>query len=163
MISVLIFFHILFWLIFIFGGIFSYKMCKINLLIILPLIYFIHILPFHIFVKKKIDWINSNYDEIIKEVNLEDVNDTEFDFIKNHDPSFQKQLIGIQDDRKDTITKIYILEENKYYLPMIQRRLQTNFKKSFGNPCSAQGMVILACIINIYALYFHSKNKKFFI
>lgn len=142
-------FHIFFWLFFIFGGIFSKKICKINLYLILPLIYLIHIIPFHFILKKKIDEINNNYEYLTKQLDLSKVNRKDFEFMKQ-DNQFQKQLLGIKEDHKDNITKIYILEENKLILPMIQRRLRFLFLNSFADPLSAQGMVILGCIINLF-------------
>jgi hypothetical protein len=144
--------HILFWLFFIFGGFFSKKFCQINLYIILPLIYLIHtIMPFHIIVNKKIEIINNNYDNLIKNLDLNKVSENELNFMKQDIP-FQKQISHIKEDRKDNITKIYILEENKLILPLIQRKIRLIFSNSFADPLSAQGMVILGCIINVYLM-----------
>lgn len=142
--------HILFWLFFIFGGFFSKKICKINLYIILPFIYLIHtIMPFHIIVNKKIDIIDHNYEKLIKTLDLNKVGERDLIFMKQ-DVQFQKQISHIKEDRKDNITKIYILEENKLILPFIQRKIRLLFSNSFADPLSAQGMVILGCIINVY-------------
>ena len=81
----------------------------------------------------------------------DDVNDDDFNFFIN-DISFLKNLNGIPEDRIHGITKIYISEENKYILPLIHRRLRFNFSKSFGDPLSHQGMLILGAIINVYLL-----------
>jgi hypothetical protein len=106
-------------------------------------------MPFHIIVKKKIDIINDNYDKLINTLDLNKVDEIDLKFMKE-DVQFQKQISHIKEDRKNNITKIYIMEENSLILPFIQRRLRLLFSYSFADPLSAQGMVILGCIINLY-------------
>jgi hypothetical protein len=77
-----------------------------------------------------------------------------------NDPNYIKniKILNIPQDRIQKITKIYILEENKYILPMVQRRMRFCFTKSFGDPLSHQGMLILGMIINVYALRYIYKR-----
>ena len=148
-INLLIILHVFVWLFVMFGGFFSEKICKLNLFIFIPLIYIIQMLPFHIFITKKIQEIDKNYDNYMDI----DVDKKDFEFFMN-DASYLKNIknLNIQEDRLPQITKAYIIEENKYVLPMIQRRLRFYFTKSFGDPLSHQGMLILGMIINLYVL-----------
>lgn len=154
-INLVIILHVLVWLFVMFGGIISEKICKLNLFIFIPLIYMIQILPCHLFVSKKIIEINHNYDNY----NEIEIDDGDFEFFMN-DPSYMKniKILNIPQDRIQKITKIYILEENKYILPMVQRRLRFYFTKSFGDPLSHQKILILGMIINVYALRYIYKR-----
>ena len=56
---ILVFIHILIWLFVVFGFLISYKIALFNILILIPLIYILHILPFHIINEMKC-FINTN-------------------------------------------------------------------------------------------------------
>ena len=55
------------------------------------------------------------------------------------------------------ITNIYICEENNFIFPKLLRKIRKIFINSYFNPFSAQGMMILTYIINIYLLKYKYK------
>lgn len=145
------------WLFCFFGGLFSIKFVKIITLLILPGIYLLHILPFHIFEKEKINNINKHIEYYINkhEKDIKKItNDDLYIYTGNFLQCIPKD---ISDENKNLIIKVYICEENKYILPKLLRNLRKIFKKSYFNPLSAQGMMILSYIINIYLLKFKYK------
>lgn len=150
--------HMLIWIFCFFGGFFSLKFVKIITLIFLPVNYLIHLLPYHIFVKEKINKINKNIEyytnkneEKMRKITKEELDIYNGNFLKNFSQDISKE-------RKDLIVKIYICEENSYIFPKMLRNIRKIFNNTYFNPLSAQGMIILSYIINIYLLKFKYKT-----
>lgn len=150
--------HMIVWLFVIFGGFISYKCTKIIMLGIIPLIYVLHIMPFHIFLKKKFKQIHDDIDtqiELFDKTEIENISHRDLLMCKDAYSSLPSNL---SKDKQDLIIKIYILQENKYIVPKIYRYIRRNFVDCFGDPLSPQGMLILGYIINTYLLYFYWKK-----
>jgi hypothetical protein len=125
--QLLIILHILIWIFVIFGGIISYDYAKMNIMVIIPLIYILHILPFHIIVENKLKIINNNNNNYNKNTPSED-----------------------RLNPMDILKK----EENKYIIPDLFYKLLNLFSNSFANPLSPQGLLILGYIVNTYLIYY---------
>lgn len=111
--------HVLLWGYLIFSPFFmSKKACKLNLFIFIPLVYIIHILPFHILTEIKKGVTDSQG----KKISIEN----QREIINKHNP-----VIGFISNCQET------LENYCTY-----------------NPIGGQGMLILAYIINLYAVYY---------
>ena len=55
------------------------------------------------------------------------------------------------------VMRVYSLEEDKLVVSRMHKRIEECFENSFGNPLSAQGMLILAMIMSVYLLKFYWK------
>jgi hypothetical protein len=142
--------HIFIWLFVIFGGFISSKICRLNLYIFIPLIYVLHMLPFHILVKYKMKFLNDNLNDFeLKNTKLHEIDG---DFGKNIDKS-------IPEDRAKKIISIYC-QEDDFFISRIHKKVGNLFSNSFQNPTSPQGMLILGLIINIFLMKFFWKECK---
>jgi len=119
-ISFLIIFHLTIWLYILFGSFIGKIHSKIILFLIIPLIYLIHILPFHLINELKKNSLDLKTDDELKE------------------------NISNYEEKLPIINNIIQL---KHYAD------KEIFKNSFANPLSPQGLLILAYIISIYALF----------
>jgi len=128
--NILIIIHILIWLFIVFGGFKSAEYSKFIIFIIIPCIYVLHILPFHILETYELEIINKN------KINNNTDNNT-----------------------GKSSNEILIENKNKYIIPYIHSTLSEKlFNKSFGNPLSPQGLLILGYIINVYLLKYKWKE-----
>jgi hypothetical protein len=108
---------------------------------------------FHILNEIKYNLVSKSddTDEVNKVINMKDINklsdDDKFNICQN----------GFMSDNKisDTVKKMV----NSYAIPKYFEIYKRKFKNSFQNPLSAQGMLILGYIINIYLLKYYNKNK----
>ena len=116
--QILIIIHILVWIYAIFGGFISKDHAKFIIYYFIPLIYILHLLPFHIIVSTKLRIIES------------DVNVT------------------------DSTEYLHTLEHNNIIIYLFDK-LHKLFEKSFKNPLSPQGLLILGFIVNIYLLKYY--------
>lgn len=158
--TILCLIHMIVWLFVIFAGFISYKCNKIILLYLIPLIYIIHIMPFHIFLKKKFKEIYDDIDnqtKIFTQDNINTVTNNELLMCKDAYSSLPPNL---SKDKQNLIIKIYILQENKYIIPKVYRNIRKYFVNCFGDPLSPQGMLILGYIINTYLLFYYWKKIK---
>ena len=144
-------FHIAIWLFVIFGGFISPLVCQINILVIVPFIYLIHILPLHVIVETKMKRLYKNYDQY-KNVPEYAVDERQMIMLKKYLPS------DIDNEKVLKIIRVYLAEEDKLVIPRLHRKLESYFEKSFGSPVSAQGMLILAMIVSTYLLKFYWKS-----
>jgi hypothetical protein len=125
--EILIIFHLLIWIFIIFGGIISSDICKFIVFIMIPFIYVLHILPFHIIVEAKLRIIEKE-----KSTDLENKSST------------------------DILFEI----ENRNIIINLFNKLKTALNFSLLHPLSAQGLLILGYIINIYLLkYVYNEIK----
>ena len=150
MLSFLCLFHVSIWLFVIFGGFWSPEICKFNMLVIVPTIYLLHMLSFHVIVSYKLDHILKNCD------NFQDI---DYYVKPKCIEDFKKYLPDNIDNKKALkIIKIYFSEEDKLVIPRIYKKIEGCFENSFANPLSAQGMLILAMIVSAYLLKFYWKE-----
>ena len=149
--------HILVWLVVIFGRFISYNITKLNMLIIIPLIYIIHLLPFHIFLKKKFNEIHDDFDNqyTLYKNDIEKYSDEYLLLFQDAYSSLPKH---IPKERRNIIIKIYFVHEDKYIFPKIYKNIRVKFANSFANPLSPQGMLILGYIMSSIALFFKWKK-----
>ena len=143
------------WLYIIFGGLISVKSLFIIIFLINPIIYIIHILPFHIFLKSKLKEINNNYDKYLSEIDKRKLNNFNKKYLYTSNKLFTSMPDNISEERKLMLAKIYIIHHHEFILPKYFEDLRYCFRKSFSNPISPQGMVILSYIVNIFLLKFY--------
>ena len=155
---ILIILHVIIWLFVIFGGFISYKCTKIIILLLIPLIYIVHILPFHIISKQKLLYIYNDLDNQLKLYTNEDLNKISNEDLMICRDTYMSLPPNLSKETQDTIVKIDFLNENKFIFPKFYRYIRKYFVNSFADPLSPQGMLILGYIINIYLLYFHWKK-----
>jgi hypothetical protein len=150
-------FHMLFWIFLIFGAFISIKVSKIIMFIIIPFVYLLHLLPFHVIEKKKINLIYNNL-EYYKNI----IPKEKFDNISPKDKMMSKALLhsmkNIPDKDKDLVINIHIIEEKKIPFMKEYKKIRGCFLNSFANPLSAQGLLILGYIVNLYTLKYYWKN-----
>lgn len=145
--------HVLFWVYILFGGLISQEQNTIIIFYIIPCTYIVHMFSFHILNEIKYNLVSKSddTDEVNKVINMKDINklsdDDKFNICQN----------GFMSDNKisDTVKKMV----NSYAIPKYFEIYKRKFKNSFQNPLSAQGMLILGYIINIYLLKYYNKNK----
>jgi hypothetical protein len=123
--------HILIWLFVIFGGFISVNYLYINIFIIIPAIYVLHMLNFHILNKVKLNLLHIEEEDNNK---LSEINHCSKQCEPNEE--LDKYL-------------------NKYILPKILNNIKYYYRHSFGNPVSPQGLLILGYIVNVYAMKYH--------
>jgi hypothetical protein len=150
--------HIFVWLFTIFGGFISFKCNKFIMLLLIPIIYLVHILSFHIFLKKKFKQIYDDLDSQIELFGMERINNVSREELMICKDAYSSMPSNIPKDEQNLILKIYILHENKYYIPKLYRNIRKNFLNSFADPLSPQGMLILGYIVNTYVSYFYWKK-----
>lgn len=140
--DLLIILHIFIWCFIIFGGFFGKKYAIYNMKFIIPFIYLIHLLPFHVIVKQKVKFIETNYQKIWN---------PKFETIKYEIQ--EANDIGKYLDNKENNGKILQIlkgSEQSFFIIKLHHKLMSFFKDSFQNPLSPQGMLILGYIINYY-------------
>ena len=150
--------HILVWLYILFGGLITLKSLFIIIFLINPIIYIIHILPFHIFIKSKLKEINDNYNKYLSEIDKLKLNNFNDKYLYIYNDLIASMTDNISEERKLMIAKLYILHQHEYIIPKLHQDLEYCFRNSFGNPVSPQGMIILSYIINIFLLKFYWKK-----
>ena len=144
--------HAFIWLFVLFAGFFNKKFCYIVLYIILPAIYIIQIYPTHFFMKSKIDYIIKNYDR------LSPLDNIDISCITNEEKQDLHQLCNYMEIPYDNMISyftVYIQYEDIF--SKILRKIKLFFERSFKNPASTQGLIILCFITNI--LYLKYKHK----
>ena len=125
--EILIIFHVIIWIFVVFGGMISSNICKFIIFIMIPFIYIVHILPFHIIVETKL--------RIIEKEKSDD--------LKNK-------------SSHDLLTEI----EGRNIIINLFHKLQKALDFSLCHPLSAQGLLILGYIINVYLLkYVYNEIK----
>jgi len=138
--------HIFLWLYVSFGGFISETQNNYILYIVLPMIFIFQLLPFHILNETKYmlsDNIKNDPDNTI-DADYKDINNLSIDdkfnlCIKNGFKNNNKKTIQLLNDTLDL-----------YIIPKYIDDLKYLFKSSFQNPFSAQGLIIIAFIINVY-------------
>lgn len=105
-------------------------------------------LPFHILVKYKMQFLNDNLNDF--KIKSEEMHKVDGDFEKNIDKS-------ISEERAKRIVTVYC-QEDDFFISRIHKKIGNIFSKSFQNPVSPQGMLILGLIINIFLIKFFWKE-----
>lgn len=139
--SLLIFIHIFIWCFILFAGFIDKKYSIINIKYIIPIVFFIHLLPYHFIVKEKIKYIEKNLDKLwdnkLEKITYDDKYLIDIEkYIKNKDNSIK-------------IVKILKNKEQTFFIIRLFEGIQLLFKNSFQNPLSPQGMLILGYILNL--------------
>jgi hypothetical protein len=147
--------HVFIWLFVVFGGLYSEKIIMLNLYILLPFIYLIQILPFHIIVKKKIEYIKDNYETLKIHCNSPPEL-CEEEYIRTI-PNLSKHM-NIQMDKMLLYYAVYI--NNEDIVSRLYRKIKIKIDNwnSFQHPLSTQGLIIFAFIFNLYILKFYYKK-----
>ena len=107
-------------------------------------------MPLHIIVETKVKHIIKNFDKFLVADDYV-LRPKKIEFLKNYIPADMEQEKALK------VMRIYSIEEDKLVIPIIHKRLEQCFENSFGNPMSAQGMLILAMIVSVYLLKFYWK------
>ena len=142
--------HVFIWMFVIFGGFFSPEICKFNMLVVVPAIYLLQMLSFHVIVSYKLGYILKNCDEF---------NDVDYYVTQKKIDEFKKFLPpDIDNEKAIKIIKRYFFEEDKLVITKFHKNIKKLFDNSFENPLCAQGMLILSMIISAYLLKFYWKT-----
>lgn len=144
---VLIFVHILIWLFVFFAGFIHPVLCKIILLVALPVLFIAQSFPNHVLMFLKLNLIR---DHLHKNFAF-DFTPTDYCDMQQYS---NKNKVPLQDVIDGMITLKYY--EHFSILPVIIDKLKYMFRNSFRNPFDAQGMIILAFIINVFLYVFKS-------
>jgi len=142
--------HVFFWIYVLFGGLISEYHNNAIIVYIIPFTYLIHIFTFHILSETKYVLMSNTKNKKInndKIVNMKDINNLSSDDKYN---ICQNGFIN-----NDTITNDINNIINKYTIPKYFEIFKKDFKNCFQNPLSAQGLLILGYIINIYLYKFY--------
>lgn len=136
--------HAAIWLVAVFGGLASPKLARLNIFVFLPLIYLVHFLPFHPITFLKAKWIVDHAED------FEDLASRGYpppEYVKNTARSCPP---GSTREQIELVARVFHAHENGtgFY------KAQTFFGRSFGNPLSPQGLVILGFIVNVMSLKF---------
>jgi hypothetical protein len=145
----LVIFHTVVWLVALFGGIvFGKKVALLNLYVLLPFVYVFQSLPIHLILKEKMEFVLKNKRHLKKK-----------EFLHSHrsdcDDEYVSKVTGIPLDDVIESYKYITYYEDKFFLNEINRRLAYYFSdRSYMNPLSPQGLIILGFIINVFYLKF---------
>lgn len=156
--------HLLIWLLIIFGGIFSSHLAKINLLVLIPGIYLIQTLPFHLFIKAKLDYI---YKQMLEEGMVkvdeknQEVSGTQLDKgdIRSRELSaeiLKMELRGMNEDVLKEMVDRYKSSEDMLVIPKYFNEVRNMCDNCFQNPCSVQGIMVLGMAINAWIYFYHT-------
>jgi hypothetical protein len=143
--SFLIWIHILIWIFVLFGGFINKKYALINIQYVIPFIYLVHLLPYHLIVKEKIKYIEKNLDKW-NDIDLANtlVDESDVLFIKQY-----TQPTRTPETSDTKVAKILKYEEDNILIVKIKNIINNKlFKNSFQPPLSPQGMLILGFILN---------------
>lgn len=159
--------HILIWLFTVSGGFISATCANLNIFYIIPAIYILHMLNFHVLNEIKLKLLNSEENKnnnitsdnnlCVKQCKLESKLKS-INYVKDMD-----EYNNIPFNSSKCIYKCKQYEElnkvlDKYILPKILNSINKYFKDSFGNPVSAQGLLILGFIINTSLIKYYWKT-----
>lgn len=140
--------HIGVWVLAVFGGLYSCRVAAFNMLALLPLIYVVQsFLTTHIFVKAKIDFI-LRHPGAFKADMAHVFSEGERRDIAHHAAEAGYSVEAVTYARR--VMRHY---EDALVAPRVTRAISKATKRSYQNPMSAQGMLVLAYIVNaaIYA------------
>jgi hypothetical protein len=145
--------HVVLWLAVILGGFLSPRLAHANLLGSVPLIYLLHLLPFHVLVRAKVRRIAAATPERPAPPALPDSPCA--GLLEAQVQQQVRTLVppGTNDARVVEIARTYLAEERRLGLPSLLRRINgCVFRDAFQKPFSAQGLLILAAVANYATL-----------
>lgn len=148
--------HLFIWLFVAFGGFFSNKIIFFNIFILLPIFYIAQAMPNHPIAKEKIKYILEHKDEF---------SDPEPFVSYCYNKIDEREIKHLQKEfgssEEDTIRATLIMQsyDNCLGVPAVVTIIYRNFCESYRNPLDPQGIIVLAYILNSFALL--SRNYKF--
>ena len=148
--------HLFIWLFVAFGGFFSNKIIFFNIFILLPIFYIAQAMPNHPIAKEKIKYILEHKDEF---------SDPEPFVSYCYNKIDEREIKHLQKEfgssEEDTIRATLIMQsyDNCLGIPAVITMIYRNFCESYRNPLDPQGFIVLAYILNSFALL--SRNYKF--
>lgn len=148
--------HLFIWLFVAFGGFFSNKIIFFNIFILLPIFYIAQAMPNHPIAKEKIKYILEHKDEF---------SDPEPFVSYCYNKIDEREIKHLQKEfgssEEDTIRATLIMQsyDNCLGVPAVVTMIYRNFCESYRNPLDPQGIIVLAYILNSFALL--SRNYKF--
>jgi hypothetical protein len=136
--------HVAVWLVVVLGGAVSPRLAKLNLFVFLPLIYVLHVLPFHAILKPKLQYIAAHPEAFPPPT-------------ASPTPAEVAAYAGQFDAGVPEAVRaraVAVMKDSERGNPVVSCFLgmRDAFSHSFANPLSAQGMVILGFVLNIAAL-----------
>ncbi len=146
----LVIFHTVVWLVALFGGIvFGKDVALFNIFALLPFVYLFQSLPVHLILKEKMEFVLKNKEHLKKNERM----------LRSHrsdcDDAHVSKVTGIPIEDVIDSYKYITYYEDKFILNEINRKLAYFFSdRSYMNPLSPQGLIILAFIINTLYLKF---------
>ena len=156
---VMMWIHIFIWLWVILAGLVHPKLARINMFVLLPMIYFLQILPFNILVSIKMQYIVDHWDDLKQWsspcISIDDLgNEERQDLIK------LAHRMGLEVSQTLLYFSVYLHFENDDFIARWLKSTRAFFDRhgSFKNPASTQGMLVIGFIINGWALCFHENR-----
>ena len=145
--STLMFVHALLWMVSVFGGLVSPRVCLLNLFVLLPIIYIVQSAsPFHVIMRAKMQHIVDNYDDF-PPAPVPDMTDEQ-----RNDFNSLAKIMGIRD--VTPYAAVYCSQEDVMTRNAKRLKIAIDRKKPFRHPLSAQGMIIFGFCINLAILRF---------
>lgn len=152
--SLLYILHIVVWIYIVFGGFLSKGNALFIVYIAIPLVYILHMLPYHIICKMKAKTIDKHLDDFWKQLTLKEKS-VELDLeIYN---VIRVCFDNVEEDRIIKIVRVLQAKENSITFVRYFNMIKNMFKYSFQNPLSPQGMLILGFIVNLNLLKYYYK------
>ena len=145
--SIICLFHIIIWLFVFIGGFFNEYILKINLFLLLPLIFIIQsFFSLHFIVKHKINYIKNNY-------NYFNTN-YKYNLTWNEQNDIKKISLEENIPYNETYKYFMIMKAYEHYwiLPLILDYFREKLDYAYRNPFDAAGLLTLGYIINIFII-----------
>ena len=144
LLNILIGVHIFIWGFVLFGGFFSKDYGRANIKYIIPIVYVLHMFPYHFIVREKVRYI---------EKNITGMWDPKFENVK-YDKDLYKDMKKymskeVTEETALRVIKVLKGKEQAFWIVRIFESFKLYFKDSFQNPLSPQGLLILGFILNI--------------
>lgn len=142
--------HTIIWLVALFGGIvFGKSVALFNILVLLPCIYVFQSLPVHLILKEKMKYVLEHKEHLKKNER------TRHSHRSDCDHAYVSKITGIPIDDVLESYKYITYYEDKFFLNAVNRKLAYFFSdRSYMNPLSPQGLILLGFVINVYYLKF---------
>lgn len=143
--SILYLLHILVWIYIVFGGLLSKGNSVFIVQIVIPAVYVLHVLPFHVILKMKAKTIDNNLDYYWNELSVKERNgDLDLELYNVIKTCFD----NIEQNRIIKVVRVLQAKEHSITFIRYFNKVKEIFKCSFQNPLSPQGMLILGFIVN---------------
>lgn len=146
--------HILVWLYVVFGGFISKWHALFIIQLLIPAIYILHLLPFHILLKSKAELVYHNLEALWSQLSKKQKEEpTDEGLVK----TVSMSLPNIDKEQVIKVAKIMQEKEQSIIFMKQYNKCRMFLERCFQNPLSAQGLLILGFIVNYNLVRFYHK------